>query len=333
MLRNWTVTTRQIKKKRKIIEKDLEGNVLSSKTITSSALKYGSYLLNGKTASHYNTNIIDLNQAPLKIANIEKQEALRKLHRQAEGLRGGGINDVATSFVLSLPKDIPQPSPDQWKSIGKKVVKKLAEINGIPAQDLWNQSAIVLHEEPTQDKNNHLHIMVGNIYNYEMQKSLTQYKSTIAVKTTFNEAMLALGVDHRRYEPKEKNVAKKPLYVARAEKTERREAKALEKINTLMGKFTEIIRKFVYSVSNDEDVKLQQKKAEKVVDAIEDIPHRATQDKAIEIANDTANEIESPILADELEKLKEEPPTEENPTPSCKKPRTRGGKRRRRPRP
>lgn len=218
MLKNWTVKTKQIKKKARI-KKD--GKVV--KTINSSAFKYGSYLLNKKAQSHYNTNITDLNKAPQRLAQINAQITSRKLHRQAAGLRGGGINCEATSFVLSLPKDIKQPTPEEWQKIAMKVVKSLEEPTGITAHKLWQQCVAVLHEEPSKDKNNHLNLMIGNIHDNEYCKALTQHRSTYAVKKAFNQAMLDLGIDHMKYLPQKNNTGDKPLYVARAEKLEQQE--------------------------------------------------------------------------------------------------------------
>ncbi|WP_415899285.1 hypothetical protein [Neptuniibacter sp. QD48_11] len=226
MIKNWTVKTKQIKKKTRI-KKD--GKVV--KTINSSAFKYGCYLLNKKAQSHYHTNIIDLNKAPQRLAQINAQITSRKLHRQAAGLRGGGINCEATSFVLSLPKDIKQPTPKEWQKIAMKVVKSLEEPTGISANELWQQCVAVLHEEPSKDKNNHLNLMIGNVHDNEYCKALTQHRSTYAVKRAFNQAMLELGIDHMKYLPQKSKIGDKPLYAARAEKLKQQEEllKAKEK--------------------------------------------------------------------------------------------------------
>ncbi|MGH1462736.1 MAG: hypothetical protein ACRBB6_11925 [Neptuniibacter sp.] len=213
MLKNWTVKTKQIKKKTRI-KKD--GKVV--KTINSSAFKYGCYLLNKKAQSHYNTNIIDLNNAPQRLAQINSQITSRKLHRQGAGLRGGGINCEATSFVLSIPKDIKQPTAQEWKRIAIEAIKSLEEPTGIAAKEIWKQSVVILHEETSASDNTHLNIMIGNIYSNNYCKELTQKRSTYAIKNAFNNAMLRLGIDHREYSPKNDKVGDKPLHIARKEK-------------------------------------------------------------------------------------------------------------------
>lgn len=235
MIKNWTVKTKQIKKKNRVKRKGK-----ADKVIKSSAFKYASYLLNQNAKSHYSTNIVDLNDSPKRLVEIEKQFLNRKIYRQANGLRGGGINCEATSFVLSLPKDVKQPTHSEWRKIAARVIRSLESTTGISAKDLWNQSVIVLHEEPSDAKNNHLNIMIGNVHDNEFCKALTQHKSTYAVKKTFNEEMMRLGVDHKKYTPNKTKTRDKPLYIARAEKLKEQEEIIKIKNNDLNHKRTNL---------------------------------------------------------------------------------------------
>ena len=221
MVKNWTVKTQQIKKKRKL---------KSGRILKSGAFKYGQYLLNEKANSHKKTTIIDLNNAAEKICEIERQIHERTLHRKTEGLRGGGINMEATSFVLSLPKDVKQPTPEEWRKIAADALKAVAKATGIPVSDLAKQAACVLHQEDSENKNTHLNIMIGNVRNNEYLKPLTQHKSTYAVKQSFNASMLALGVDHKLYEPVRPKSGNVPLWLARERKIEEAKDK-LHKVN------------------------------------------------------------------------------------------------------
>lgn len=237
MVRNWTVKTKQIKKKKK---------TKTGKIIKSSATKYGGYLLNPNASSHSQTEIVDLNNARERVMTINREIDRRKLHRQAEGLRGGGFNSEATSFVLSLPKDVYQPTDKEWRKIAENAVKDVAKANDLSARDLWQQSAVVLHREKSDKKNTHLNIMIGNIHKNEYVKGITQFKSTHAVKQSFNKSMLNLGVDHKKYTPKNSKTGNKPLFVARNDNLKDLENEisfAEIEQNSLKRKFAEIFEK------------------------------------------------------------------------------------------
>ena len=253
MIKNWTVKTAQIKRKRK---------TKSGKTLKSSAMKYCKYLLNEKANSHHKTTIIELKKNASSICEIERQIHERKIFRQATGLRGGGFNSEATSFVLSLPKDVYQPTDNEWAVIAAKAVEELSNVTGVPVKDLWKQSVVVLHKEGSKNKNNHLNLCIGNIYNNDYIKSLTQLKSTYAVKQSFNKSMLSLGVDHKEYEAKKPNRGNKPLFAAREEKAmematenernaaaNKREKERLSMLKTLLKKIAESFDKYVKNIT------------------------------------------------------------------------------------
>lgn len=197
MIKNWLVKTKQIKKKK------------------DGFINHYNYLLDAKKASHKNTNIYVLEEGGNNILNeIEK----RKEYRKKNSLRGGGISNYATSFVLSLPKDIKQPNKEEWKKIGLYGVKQIAKELNIDFKKLRKISHIVLHEEKNSNKNNHIHILIGNVLDNKQIKGLTQHKSTYALKKSFNySVMKLLNEDNLKYIPKSKG-KNLPLHLAREEK-------------------------------------------------------------------------------------------------------------------
>lgn len=201
MISNWIVKTKQIKNK-------LTGFI-----------NHANYLHDEDRIAHRNTRILVINEAR---DNILKEHNKRTEFRRKNALRGGGVRNYATSFVLSLPRDIKQPSKNEWEKISLFALKKVSESTLVPFETLKALSHIVLHDESTTlDKNSHVHILISNVINNEVCKELTQKKTTYAVKKSFNYSVKKLlKVDNVHYSPKNKNVKDKPLHIARLEKAE-----------------------------------------------------------------------------------------------------------------
>ncbi len=188
MLKNWLVKTKQIKNK------------------SNGFVNSVNYLKDKNRNAHANTDISVLNDSSKRILDEYDK---RTLFRRKNGLRGGGVNNYATSFVLSLPRDIKQ----DWnqmvmlhKSGDKKKLKDL--------------SHVVLHDESqSPDKHTHVHMLVSNVVDNQVVKSISQFKTTHAIKQQFNKSVYKyLGVDNYKYMPKNEGKPDKPLWVARAEK-------------------------------------------------------------------------------------------------------------------
>lgn len=202
MIKNWTVKTKQIKKK----EKGL--------------VNHFNYLKNNNKPSHFYTEIHDLNNSNEKISNILNEFENRREYRRENGLRGGGVNNYATSFVISIPRDIEQPNVEQWKKIAAITLKELATDSDIDKKALVNNSVVMLHDESNSiNKASHIHILVSNVFDNEVVKPISQYQGTYAMKKGINKAMRqVMGIDNKEYVPENENVGDKPLYAARAEK-------------------------------------------------------------------------------------------------------------------
>lgn len=200
-LKNWTVKTKQIKKK------------------SDGLIKHFNYLFNKKRASHFYSEIVDLNNSKSMLNNILQEIDNRKEYRIENGLRGGGVSNLATSFVVSIPRDIKQPTNQEWKDIAAITLKQLANDIEVPFEKIARRSVIVLHDESNSpSKSSHLHILVSNIIDGQVVKPISQYQGTHSMKKGINKAVKhVLGEDHKNYMPKNKNVGDKPLFVKRDE--------------------------------------------------------------------------------------------------------------------
>ena len=216
MISNWTVKTKQIKNKKQ------------------GFINHSNYLHDKERFCHRNTKVVVLNSACEKIL---KEHDKRTEYRRVNSLRGGGVTNYATSFVLSLPRSIKQPTQDEWRKISLFAIKKIAEENDIPYEKLKSLSHIVLHDESlSYDKNTHVHILISNVINEAVCKGITQKKSTYAVKRSFNFSVRKIiGVDNNSYVPISAGKPDKPLHIARLEKAE----KTLKAFSSLSNTLTE----------------------------------------------------------------------------------------------
>jgi hypothetical protein len=227
MIKNWLVKTKQIKK--------------SSKGF----INYVNYLKDENRSSHAHTRIVILNDSA---ANIVKAYDDRKLYRQDKGLRGGGVKNLATSFVISLPNDIKKASDSEWAKIGDFAIKRLSEELNINFDILKKHSHIVLHDESKDpDKHSHLHVSVSNIIDNHVVKSISQFKATHTVKESVNSSVRnVLGVCNTTYTPKRNNVPDVPLWAARAAK-----AKSDLEIISRAKKMRKYLTEFKDNIKND----------------------------------------------------------------------------------
>lgn len=213
MIKNWLVKTKQIKSK------------------SSGFIRHVQYLKSNSRPTHKHTRITILKNGARSILEEIEQ---RTKYRQENGIRGGGVRNYATSFVLSLPKTIKQPTPQQWNKIGLYAVKKVADEIGVDFEDLKRISHIVLHQESRSDKHNHIHLLIGNVLDKKVIKGVSQYKATYAVKKSFNYSVKRLlNEDNNDYIPINPNQKDMPLHIARAEKAQ-----------NVMDKFTDFKKSF-----------------------------------------------------------------------------------------
>lgn len=241
-LKNWTVKTKQIKKK----EMGLRN--------------YKNYLFDTNRASHSGTTPIDLSKASFCLRNIIQQVEDRQEYRRENSLRGGGVSNYATSFVLSLPTDVKQPTPEEWKKIAINAVRDIAKLNDLDPNMVWRNSIAVLHQE--ESKPTHLHLTVSNVFNNEVIKGITQKRTTKAVKDSFNASMLKLGVDYNEYSPKRSKEPELPPQLAREqridsklEELDRREEEIVQKLSDSINKLFKQLKGFFKAFKINDEVK------------------------------------------------------------------------------
>lgn len=285
MIKNWTVKTKQIKKK----EKGL--------------LNHFNYLFNKKRAAHFYSEISDLNNSTDKLNNIFNEIEARKEFRRENGLRGGGVSNLASSFVLSLPRDIKQPTKKEWKKIAAISLKELSKDLDIPFDKIKNNSVVVLHDESNSpSKSSHVHILVSNVIDGKVEKGISQYKGTYAMKKGVNKAVKqVLGVDNKHYTPKDENVGDKPLYAAREDNLNNKEEKLIESFNNKKAELKEdkqeikdlksafeksvnfakkIMKNWIMSVRNNQKNELEKRakqSAKVIIDMEEHLPEVAEE--------------------------------------------------------
>ena len=197
MIKNWTVITKQIKKK------------------STGLINYVNYLKDSNRPSHHGTKITVLNDASKEIVRAVDDLILHKIENKIKGRREP--NNYATSFVLALPKNIQNPTLEQWKIIADDAVKNLAKSLNIDREKLKKLTHIVLHDE--QKKASHVNIVVSNVIDNKVAKNISQFKATHTVKMSLNSSVKRLfNVCNTEYTPAFKSGLKqrsKPLFVAR----------------------------------------------------------------------------------------------------------------------
>lgn len=264
MLKNWLVKTKQIKNK------------------STGLTRHAEYLKDKNRASHKHTDITILNDAAGAILDEVDN---RQLYRSQNGLRGGGVRNYATSFVMSLPRDIKQPKPEEWRKIALYAVKQVAQANDIDFEELRKISHIVLHDESaSNDKSTHVHLLIGNVLDNKVIKGISQFKSTYAVKKSFNYSVKRLlNESNEDYTPKKRRKKDLPLYAARAEKAE-----------NVMQKFSDFkksLTNWADSVLDKKNAYLSAKKAALDFDEL-DLEMSSKSSKGNAIAENLLTEIE-----------------------------------------
>lgn len=225
MLKNWFCKAQQIKKK--------------------SSAKHIAYLLNEKHPSHSTTKITELKLRSANgnvIENLEFYEAekKRKEDRIAKGLRGGGVVNIATSFVFNLPHQFGHGTIETWEKVYKDIIKAIAAEIGIAPAVVAKHSFCVLHDEsenPDKDKSSGLHLLISNIIENNHVKAITQYRVLNTVKSQLDKSYKKhFNAVRKNYTVENPGQASMPLPIARAKKI-------LEKAQVKLNKADELVEK------------------------------------------------------------------------------------------
>ena len=199
MIKNWVVKTKQIKKSHKGLQ------------------NYINYLKNDRSVSHSLTKIENVFESkPLAFDLLDAVDE-RQQERRSKGLRGGGVSNHATSFVISCPPGV-HPTSKNWEKVAGVVLKDLAKHLQIKPDTLARHSFLNIHNESESGKNSHLNVVVSNVIDKKHRKDLTQFGATYQVKKSVNKAFKRyLGLDNKKYiaRDKWKKGKNKPLWAAR----------------------------------------------------------------------------------------------------------------------
>lgn len=219
MLTNWVVKLLQVKGKLKGFLNKIH------------------YLIDSNRASHYYTKIIVLTDNAKNILNAVEE---RQADRKKAGLRGGGIRNYASEFILTIPRDIKQPNSREWQKILHLIYKAVAEVTELPLTTIRNHSFAVLHDESASpNKNSHVHLLIANVMDKQFQKTITQKATLHAIKMALNDGIkTTVREDNYQYVPKRRQSANKPIWMYRAEQVQRYETK----LNELKKAYTTVIK-------------------------------------------------------------------------------------------
>ncbi|WP_350586632.1 hypothetical protein [Pseudoalteromonas sp. RB2-MNA-CIBAN-0110] len=126
-MKDWIVTIQQKTLKEKKAKSKgrvgKNGKIKKNKTLESNI----NYLLDNSHKNHYYTEITDLGNARETYKNILMQVDKRASLRAENSIRGGGVSNVASSFVLGLPADLVHPTVEQWRDIHEKTLNNFVE--------------------------------------------------------------------------------------------------------------------------------------------------------------------------------------------------------------
>lgn len=188
-IKNFTVKTKQVKNKSKGLNRQLR------------------YIHDDKAPSHKKTKITPL----LHGTKLEGAYDERRLDRQVRGIRGGGVVNRATRFIITVPNSIAHPTKKQWSMILKECLTEVSKINKIPLKTLGHYCEAVIHNEEESGKHSHIHLVISNIIEKEYCKGITQKRTTYAMKTALNRAIKStFGLGPEQYRPKKKKPLKTP---------------------------------------------------------------------------------------------------------------------------
>lgn len=221
MIKNWTVTARQIRNsgvKRKFKKKGNSYFATSDKgrVVKNGFINHVNYLSDKNRPAHLNTQIhVIYDNAKNILSSIHQ----RQEYRTRNSIRGGGVVNWATSFCLSLPASF-DVSQAKWKGVVDQLIQDVSSTTGIDVKTIKTHTHAVLHDESDNiDKHSHVHVLIGNVIELEVVKSISQKKTLQKIKNGFNKSVKKFwSFDHNNYVPENQDVKNKPLWLARQEK-------------------------------------------------------------------------------------------------------------------
>lgn len=263
-MKNWTVKVKQIKKGGEFVK--FNGHI--------------KYLLNENNENHLETSISVLSGSP---DNITNAHLARSHYREANNMRGGYMRNASSSFVLTLPNNIKQPSKEQWGLMLRNIHKTIARNLNVDLDVITNHSFAVLHEETAHNKHSHIHFLISNIIGVDFVKMITQREMLKAIKESWNKSVKnVLGVDYKDYKPKKSGIKDVPIWQARINKAVDAELEMIDKIEAL-----KVERQQIEQKSNEKlikDIQEMNKEHSKLMASLNSQRVRFMHQRSIEVA-------------------------------------------------
>lgn len=235
------------------------------------------YLENENAKSHDGSRIVVLRDNKKTLSEAKEKRAE---FRKEMGLRGGGVKNESSSFILSIPTDVTQLDERQWKTlsndvirdlhghINKKIIKhnekfknnkKQPQIKEITLEDFAKHCHVVLHVE--NSKNSHIHLLVSNIINNDYIKPMTQRGASYCIKNTFNSSMKKLvNEDHMDYVPGKTVFENSPVPFSKKKPIEERykNHEFASRMKSLVNNAYESLNDWITSVFSDDTLKIKE---------------------------------------------------------------------------
>jgi|TARA_B100001105_G_C22388876_1_gene443380 hypothetical protein len=295
-MKNFVVKTKQVKK--------------GSRGLSNRA----NYVVDMNAESHTHTVAREIRSFRKAQYYIEKNIQLRQEDRRKQGLRGGGIQNYATEFSFNLPPN-KKLSRQDWEDFTKRFVKEAAKANGLNPNSLYSVTGAVVHNEEG-GKNNHMHLILGNVVDKTPCKGITQRHTTELAKTVFTQFLKErLGLDPRVYRPKNYNINRnEPLWQARKINKEREEKLNQETIEIsketkkLFSKFEKQFEKLEIAIT-EQDKKQENRQRNRLEKTIAEYSDLRSRDES------QANEMKAMVERLDAKKKQAHEPVRKPPTP------------------
>jgi len=149
---------------------------------------------------------------------------------------------------MTIPRDIEQPTPEDWKKILNITYKAIANEIGTDTTTIKQHAYAVLHDESSSpNKPSHVHLLISNVINNDYHKKITQYAVTHTVKRALNNGIrLTVGEDNYKYTPSRRQKYNKPQWVVRLEKADLIE----KKVNQLKSVYQSVFKSIQHWANN-----------------------------------------------------------------------------------
>lgn len=267
------------------------------------------YFTDENHRNHANTTgIIELYGDEKNTLNIIRMNEERKL-ALAKSRKGGRPPNEGTEFVFSLPNGGEfKPTPEQWKSMLKGVLKDACEHLAIEGKDILPVARAVAHQQAVTNDGraggDHMHVMLGNFTPTGHKLKLNDRGLLKTLKHSWNNQIrIHLGICHTTYNAKKKynGSAKK-----RAPRWKVNAAKALERANEAreLARKDRLELKFIDKMAIQELIDNAEGSIKEIIDKMEGGDYLSAKNELDNLNNivESKEEVISSLTSDESQK-------------------------------